>query len=58
MDCLKCPIKTEDEIQVFKEVLQSLSARSPAEMNATIQQMSDVNKQNIRRLLSTVTVEY
>lgn len=58
MDCLKCPIKSEDETQVFKEVLQSLSARSPVEMNAIIQQMSDINKKNIRRLLSTATVEY
>ena len=58
MDCLKCPIKSEDETKVFKEVLQSLSARSPTEMNATIAQMSDVNKNKIRRLLTTATVEY
>jgi len=58
MECLKCPIKQEDETKVFKEVLQSLSARSPAEMNATIQQLSDLNKTRIRRLLSTANVEY
>ena len=33
MDMLKCPMKNEDETKIFKDVLQSLSARSPAEMN-------------------------
>ena len=37
MDMLKCPIKNEDETKIFKEVLQSLSARSPQEMNQIIQ---------------------
>ena len=58
MDMLKCPIKTEDETKIFKEVLQSLSARSPTEMNNIIQQMSAVNKKRVRGLLTTATVEY
>ena len=58
MDVLRCPIKGEDETRMFKEVLQSLSARSPADMNAVIQQMSEVNKKRIRSLLSTEMVAY
>jgi len=37
LDILKCPIKNEDETKIFKEVLQSLSARAPADMNQIIQ---------------------
>ena len=37
MDMLKCPIKSEDENKIFKDVLQSLCARSPQEMNQIIQ---------------------
>ena len=55
---MDCPIKKEDETKVFKETLQSLSARSPAEMNGLIQQMSDVNKNNVRKLLASATVTY
>ena len=54
---LKCPIKNEDETKVFKEVLQSLSNRAPAEMNNIISQMSEVNKKRIRSLLSTAMIE-
>lgn len=57
MDMLKCPIKNEDETKVFKEVLQSLSNRAPAEMNNIISQMSEVNKKRIRSLLSTAMIE-
>ena len=58
MDMLKCPIKNEDETKIFKEVLQSLNARSPAEMNQLINQMPEVNKQRVRTLLMTARVEY
>ena len=58
LDILKCPIKNEDETKIFKEVLQSLSARAPADMNQIIQQMSEVNKKRIRKLLTTASVEY
>lgn len=44
MDLLKCPIKTEDETEIFRTVLRSLRARSPAEMNQIIQQMPEENK--------------
>ena len=58
MDMLKCPIKSEDENKIFKDVLQSLCARSPQEMNQIIQQMPDDNKKRVRTLLMTVRVEY
>ena len=58
MEYLQCPMKKEDETKVFKETLQSLSARSPAEMKNLLQQMSDVNQKNVRKLLTSATVKY
>jgi len=57
MEMLQCPVKKEDETKVFKETLQSLSARSPAEMNAIIQEMSEANKDSVRRLLASASIE-
>jgi predicted oxidoreductase len=51
-------MKSEDETKIFKEVLQSLSARAPADMNAIIGQMGDQNKKRIRELYKTTQIEY
>lgn len=32
MEALQCPVKSEDETKMFKETLQSLTARSPIEI--------------------------
>ena len=58
MDTLKCPIKNEDEVKIFKEVLQSLRQRSPQEMSNVFQQLTEVNKKRIRSLLQSATVQY
>ena len=47
MELLRSPIKKEDETRLFKEVLQTLSARSPAEVGNLLRQMSDINKKRI-----------
>jgi len=56
MQLLQSPLKKEDETKMFKETLQSLSARSPAEIQVILSQMSDVNKNSIRKLLTSATV--
>lgn len=57
LDMLKCPMKQEDETVRFKEVLQSLSARSPGEISNLLSQMNEVNKKRVRLLLNTAKIE-
>ena len=57
MDQRQCGFKNEDVTQEFKSLLQSLSARAPADMNQIFSQMNDENKGRVRHILSTATVE-
>lgn len=36
METLQCPVKSEDETKIFKETLQSLTARSPVEIQTIL----------------------
>ena len=57
-DPLDCPLKSEDETKTFKEMLQSLSARAPAEMGNILRQLTPENQTRVRSLLQTTNIQY
>lgn len=58
MDTLQSPLKLEDEIKLFRDTMNSLTARSPAEMKALISKMSNLDKEKLRNLLCSTNVQY